>query len=132
MERPVIIENRGARVRWRLQALAARQHAGRIRLTRPLLTLFDRDGNPIPVRGDQATFDPLKRTARFRGHVTIDYRSWHLQSTQARFDGARRTVRIPGAFSAVGEGRRMQGADLIIDERRQRLTVRRHVRIEGL
>ncbi len=132
MDQPVMIENQGGTVRWKLRAERAEQMPHAMRLIHPVLNLFDRDGSPISIRGAHAWFDPLRRSARFAGNVTVDYRQWRLQSTEALFDGARGELHIPGRFTAHGDGRRMSGQDLTLNEESRTLTVRRHVRIEGL
>ena len=130
MEQPVIIENSGGKARWKLRATKAEQGPTSMRLTRPYLEMYDDHGQTIPIRGDAAWFDPLARTARFVGHVTIDYRQWHLQSAEALFDGGSGQLHIPERFLARGDRVTMRGADLTVDQPRQRIMVRRHIRIE--
>jgi len=135
MEQPVIIENRGEKTRWKLRASKAEQakpgqKIQALHLTAPHLEIFNSSGEGIPVQGDDAWFDPIKRSAHFVGHVTIDYQQWHLQSADALFDGISGTVHIKGAFTAQGDGVTMHGADLTVDQARQRLEVRRHITIK--
>ncbi|MDQ6963783.1 MAG: hypothetical protein Q9M13_02555 [Mariprofundales bacterium] len=140
MEQPVIIEHQGERTRWQLHAVKAEespspddqqtQNADKMHLTQPRLEIFSDHGERITIQGDDAWFDPLKRHARFIGHVTIDYKPWLLQSAEALFDGVSGTLHIRGAFSAHGDRVTMHGADLTIDQAQQQLRVRRHITIE--
>ncbi|MDX8413581.1 MAG: hypothetical protein R8J85_05780 [Mariprofundales bacterium] len=135
MEQPVIIENQGEQTRWKLRATKAEQakpgqKIQALHLTAPHLEIFNSSGESIPVQGDDAWFDPIKRSAHFVGHVTIDYQQWHLQSADALFDGINGVVHIKGAFTAHGDHVAMHGADLTVDQAQQRLEVRHHITIE--
>jgi len=126
----VIVENRGEQVRWKLRASKAEQGLREMHLTQPRLEIFSENGRIIPIQGDAAWFDPIKRSARFVGHVSIDYQQWHLQSAEVLFDGANGTLHITGAFSAHGDHVTMHGKNLTGDQARQRLEVRHHIKIE--
>jgi len=130
MDQPVIIENRGEQVRWKLHALKAEQGLKQMHLIQPHLEIFDHDGSAIPIEGDEAWFNPLQRNARFVGHVRIDYRQWHLQSTEALFEGSTGKLHIAGKFSAHGDHVTMVGKDLTVDQPHQQIEVRHHVKIE--
>jgi len=135
MDQPVIIENRGEQVRWKLRATKAEQakpdqKVKEMHLTQPSLEIFNNKKESVTIQGDDAWFDPIQRRASFVGHVTIDYQQWHLQSADALFDGVSGTVHIQGAFAAHGDRVTMHGTDLTIDQAQQRLEVRQHIIIK--
>jgi len=132
IEQPVIVENDGGTQKWKLRAERAEQGLHTTHLFQATLELYDQQGVVIPIHGDEAWFDPIKRSARFVGHVTIDYQSWHVQSSQALFDSTAERVYLPKAFTAQGPEMEATGEDLVIDKRQQRLLVRKHVWINDL
>ncbi|MDQ6950957.1 MAG: hypothetical protein Q9M26_04765 [Mariprofundales bacterium] len=130
IEEPVIVEHDGGSLKWKLRARKAVRGLNSTHLLQATLELYDQAGIPILIRGDEAWFDPLKRSARFAGHVRIDYQSWRVQSSRATFDSAAGRVYLPDAFTVQGIGVRARGSDLVIDKRQQRIWVRKHIWIE--
>ncbi|MDX8409089.1 MAG: LPS export ABC transporter periplasmic protein LptC [Mariprofundales bacterium] len=130
MEQPVIIEHQGDRLKWQLRAKSAEQGLRSTHMFAPSLELYDDEGKPILVRGDEAWFDPISRNIRFTGHVRIDYQAWRVQTSQAVFDGLRSIIHLPQQFTAQGDGIHAHGTDLWIDQQKRRLEVKQHIWIE--
>lgn len=137
VERPLIVERKGERLIWRLQADAAKQQENVMLLTKPALELFTEGGEVIPIRGDTAWFEPLKRNIHFKGHVVAKYRQWILNCDELRYDSGRDEVIVPGAFQVHGPEVEMKGRGMTANRETQKLTVAHDVwvrdnRAEGL
>ncbi|MDX8402201.1 MAG: hypothetical protein R8K47_06175 [Mariprofundaceae bacterium] len=131
VEKPLIVERDGERVVWRLAAREASQQLdGRMRLTRPVLTLYAADDRAIPVASDMAWFQPLKRRIVFEGHVRVRDGERVLRCDRLVYAAMRGEIHVPGAFRAMEPGRRAQGRDLRIRRHAQTLDVRGGVVIE--
>ena len=130
MDQPVIVEHQGDRLKWRLHARKAEQGLHSTHMTSPSLELYDSEGKPIPVRGDEAWFNPVSRNIRFQGHVRIDYQAWRVQTPLAVVDGLHGIIHLPQQFTAQGDGIRAHGTDLWIDQNKHHLEVKQHIWIE--
>jgi len=130
MDQPVIVEHQGDKLKWRLHAKKAEQGLHSTHMISPSLELYDSEGEAIPVRGDEAWFDPVSRNIRFEGHVRIDYQAWRVQTPLAVFDGLHSIIHLPQQFTAQGDGIRARGTDLWIDQQKHQMEVRQHIWIE--
>ncbi len=131
VEKPLIVERDGERVIWKLAAgEASQQLDGRMRLTRPVLTLYAEDGRAIPVKSDVAWFRPLKRHIVFEGHVRVRDGKRLLTCQRLVYAGGKDEILVPGAFRAREPGRRAHGRDMRIRRSSQTLDVRGGIVIE--
>jgi LPS export ABC transporter protein LptC len=123
VDRPLIVERRGERLIWRLQADAAKQQQEMMLLTKPTLELFTESGEVIPIRGSKAWFEPLKRNIHFKGEVVAQYRQWILSCDELRYDSGTDEVVVPGAFQVKGPDVDMKGRKLMADRETQQIRV---------
>jgi len=121
---PLIVEKKGDRMIWKLQAERAQQELnGKMHLLSPQLTLFTDAGEAVPVQGREAWFDPIQRNIEFQGDVRIRYNSWTLASNQVFFNSSDDQLLIPGQFDIRGETLQAKGKSLRLDRRNQKLWV---------
>lgn len=137
VERPLIVERKGERLIWRLQADAAKQQQEVMLLTKPKLELFTESGEVIPIQGSKAWFEPVRRNIHFKGAVAVRYRQWLLSCDELRYDSSTDKVVVPGAFRVQGPDVEMKGRKLTADRETQQILVAHDVwvrdeRSEGL
>ena len=131
VEKPLIVERKGKRILWRLQADKAEQQTkGGLLLSRPTLELFTDDGEKVTISGARARFDPLHRNIVFRQQVVALYRQWRLTCDTLAYDSSKDEVTVPGPFVARGDKVTIKGAGLRADRDSQRLWVEHGVNIE--
>ncbi len=130
VEKPLIVERRGERMIWRLQADSAQQQGQGLYLTEPGLEMFTEAGEVIPIRGREAWFEPIRKNIRFQGAVEVSYREWRLHSDTLRYDSKRDKVVIPGEFRLERPGITLHGRGLRADRNAERLMVEHDVRVE--
>jgi len=130
VEKPLIVERDGDRMIWRLQAAKADQVLQGMHLSKPHLELFSESGKMIPVRGEQAWFNPLSRSIRFEGAVVVDYGNWRLNSETLEYDSSKDELYVPGSFRIRGIDVRARGHALHAKRKEQRLWVEKGVWIE--
>ncbi len=130
VEKPLIVERKGDRLIWRLQADEAKQHLQSMELKEPRLELFTETGEVIPIRGREAWFEPLKKNIHFKGDVVVNYQEWMLKSEELRYENSLDEVRVPGKFRASKPGLTLRGRGLRVDRKSQQLRVDHDVWIE--
>ena len=131
VESPVIVERREGEMIWQLRAAEANQQLdGRMHLIRPELLLFTAEKKEIPIKGEQAWFDPLKRNIHFQQHVTVRFGPWLLASEEMIYDSSKDEVHIPDAFELTGETVRAHGKVLRLNRESEILTVDNGIWIE--
>jgi len=130
VEKPMIVERKGERVIWRLQAESAEQQLDGMRLTEPRLEVFTEAGEAIPIRAQEAWFEPIRKNIRFKGAVQVVYRDWVLSGEALRYDSGRDEVVVPGSFKAAKPGMTLRGRGLRADRKSQLLTVEHDVWVE--
>jgi len=130
VEKPLIVERKGERIVWRLQAESAIQQEQGMRLVEPRLELFTDKGEAIPIRASEALFEPAARNIRFKGSSQVEFREWTLQSDQLKYDSGRDEVVIPGAFSLSKPGTRLSGIGLRVEHKSERLIIEHKARAE--
>jgi len=130
VEKPLIVERKGERIIWRLQAESAVQEEQGMHLVDPRLELFTDQGEAVPIRGDEAWFEPAARNIRFKSHVQVLYRGWTLKSGELQYDSGRDEVLVPGAFNLSKPGSSLKGDGMRIDRKSERVTVERNVELE--
>ncbi len=131
VEAPVIVERRDGRIVWQLRAGEAKQQLnGKMLLTKPELTLFTESGSRVPIRSQQAWFDPLRRNVRFQGKVNVLFQTWDLRCASLIYNSSKDELRIPGAFTLKGKSMQASGNKMRIDRLSERLFVDGGVRID--
>lgn len=131
VESPVIVERKEGEMVWQLRAAEASQQLdGRMRLSRPKLSLFTADRKEIPIESEQAWFDPLRRNIHFRQRVRVQYGPWSLACEELLYDNARDEIYIPGAFRIRGDTVQARGKELRLDRQSEILTVDKGIWIE--
>jgi len=130
VEKPLIVERKGERIIWRLQADSAEQQMDGMRLTDPRLEVFTEGGEAIPIRAREAWFEPIRKNIRFKGAVEVEYRDWLLSSEALQYDSERDEVVVPGRFKAAKPGMTLRGRGLRADRKSQLLTVEHDVWVE--
>lgn len=130
VEKPLIVERKGEKIVWRLQADSAKQQEQGMYLIEPRLELFSETGEVIPIQGREAWFEPIRKNIHFKGEVKISYREWTLQSEELRYDSGRDEVVVPGRFEAGKPGVTLRGRGLRVDRKTERLTVDHDVWVE--
>jgi len=124
VESPVIVERKNGRIIWQLMAGEAKQQLdGQMHLTRPELTLYSETDAKIPVRGDEAWFDPLRRSIRFSGHVAVHYQDWDLSCELLEYSSSSDELKIPGVFKLKGATMHASGKTMRIDRPNELLYV---------
>lgn len=131
VDKPLIVERKGDRMLWRLQAQKAEQETGDgMHLISPRLDLFTETGEIIPVRGKEAWFDPVSRSIRFKGDVDVHYRTWILKCQILNYDHGTEKLHIPGAFRITGDSIKIRGKGLTAFRNTQRILVDQGVWVE--
>ncbi|MDT8375203.1 MAG: LPS export ABC transporter periplasmic protein LptC [Mariprofundaceae bacterium] len=130
VEKPLIVERKGERIIWRLQAEEAKQQSQGMHLIEPQLELFTETGEVIPVRGAEAWFEPARKNIHFKGSVKARYRDWTLLCDELRYDGGQDEMVVPGSFKVSKPDVKLQGRGLRVDRKTQKLTVAHDVRVE--
>ena len=121
---PLIVEKKGDRMVWRLQAKKAEQEFnGKMHLLSPELTLFTESDEAVPVQSREAWFDPIRRNIEFQGDVHIHFQQWSLTSQTVSFNSSRDELLIPGSFEVRGKTLQAKGKKLRLDRRSQRLWI---------
>lgn len=123
MDHPLIVERKGDRMIWRLQADSAKQQKKGMRMIKPVLELFTESGQAVPVRGQKAWFEPETRNIQFDGKVVVTYGEWTLHTEQLRYDSAKDEVVAPGAFHLFKPDVQLRGRGLQVDRQTQKLHV---------
>ncbi|HKJ83283.1 MAG TPA: LPS export ABC transporter periplasmic protein LptC [Mariprofundaceae bacterium] len=130
VDRPLIVERKGNRMLWRLQAQKAEQGRHDMHLISPKLDLFTDAGELIPVKGKEAWFNPVTKSIRFKGDVEVDYRKWILRCQVLNYDHRTEQLYIPGAFRIRGESIRIRGKGLTAFRQTQKIRVDHGVWVE--
>ena len=131
IESPVIIERKGERIVWSLNASRARQlRNGHMLMRQPTLTLYTRHQKSIPIRGAMAEFDPKTKHITFRKHVVMHYEDWKLECAELIYDSMRDEASVPGAFVASNPSLTARGKHLILRRDIERLWVKEGIWIK--
>ena len=130
VEKPLIVERKGDRLIWRLQAESALQQEQGMYLTEPRLELFTEAGEAVPVRGREAWFEPLRKNIRFKGAVRVKFRDWQLKSETLQYVSSRDEAYVTDGFELKKPGITLKGKGLRVDRKSQRLTVEHNVWLE--
>ncbi|MES0372312.1 MAG: LPS export ABC transporter periplasmic protein LptC [Mariprofundaceae bacterium] len=130
IEKPLIVERKGEKIIWRLQADSAKQQEKGMYLVEPRLELFTDSGEAVPVKGREAWFEPIRKNIRFKGGVEIRYREWTLHSEELHYDSERDEMVVPGSFKAAKPDFTLRGRGLRVDRKTQQLTVDHDVRVK--
>jgi len=123
VEKPLIVERKGDRLIWRLQADSAKQQEQGMYLVEPRLEMFTEAGEVVPIQGREAWFEPLRKNISFKGAVQVDFREWRLSSEALRYESARDEAVVPGRFELRKPGITLKGRGLRVDRKTQRLMV---------
>lgn len=130
VEKPLIVERKGERIIWRLQADSAKQQEQGMQLIEPRLELFTEQEEVIPISAREAWFEPAVSDIRFSGETVVLFREWRLESEQLQYESGREEVVVPGSFRLFKTGTTLWGDGLRADRKNQRLIVERKARIE--
>jgi len=129
VEKPLIVERKGDKIIWRLQADVARQEGGIMVLMQPTLELFTDDQEIIVIRGNKAWFEPLRQNIEFKGMVRAGFREWELHAEHLQYNSMQDAVTVPGRFKVLSSDTRVHGQDLRADRKTQRISIAQHVRV---
>jgi len=128
IDKPLLVERKGDRLLWRMQAESANQSPdGNLELDVPELDLFSSDGVKVPIRSRKAFVDTLKREIRFRGDVVVIYDQWELRGQVLIYDINRDLIHMPAQFQINGPGITVKGKNMTIDRSRQHVLVEERV-----
>jgi len=130
VEKPLIVERKGERIIWRLQAEEAKQQDQGMYLVEPRLELFSETGEAIPVEGAEAWFEPVRKNIHFKGSVKAQFRDSILLSDELRYDSAKDEMVVPGKFTMTRPKLKMRGRGLRVDRKSQTLKVAHDVWVE--
>jgi hypothetical protein len=130
VEKPLLVERKGERIIWRLQADEAKQQDQGMYLIEPRLELFTETGEVVPVEGSEAWFEPIRKSIHFKGSVKARYRDWTLLCDELRYDGGRDEVVVPGSFKASKPDVKLRGRGLRVDRKTQNLRIAHDVWVE--
>lgn len=124
VDKPLIVERKGKRILWRLQAQKAEQETkDGMHLIIPKLDLFTESGEIIPVQGKEAWFKPASQSIRFKGDVEVHYRTWILKCQTLNYNHRTEQLYIPGKFRITGDSIRIRGKGLTAFRKSQRIVV---------
>jgi len=124
IDKPLLVEKKGDRLLWRLQAESAKQKPdGNLEMEIPELDLFTGKGVEVPVRSRKAFVDTSNRKIRFQDDVIVTYGKWNLRSQVMVYDINRDVIRMPASFHLTGPGITAKGKNMTIDRNGQRLLV---------
>ena len=130
VEKPLLVERKGERIIWRLQAEEAKQQDQRMYLIEPRLELFTETGEVVPVEGAEAWFEPIRKNIHFKGSVKARYRDWILLCDELRYDGGRDEMVVPGSFKVSKPDVKLRGRGLRVDRKTQNLRIAHDVWVE--
>jgi len=130
VERPLIVERKGERLLWRLQAASAEQKlTGNMKMYEPLLELTTEEGALIPIQSREALFDPVARSARFLGDVRADFPPWHLECDELFYESGAERLQVTGSFRLSGDSLHIRGKDLTMLRKEETLAIADGVQI---
>jgi len=99
VESPVIVERKDGKITWQLRAAdASQQLDGKMRLSKPILTLYTENGKEIKISSKLAWFEAVQRNVRFEDHVMVLFDDWSLQSELLIYNSGKDEIQIPGSF----------------------------------
>jgi len=128
---PMIVERKGDKLLWRLQAERAEQlKNGHMRMRAPTLTLYLRGNRAVPITGEVAVFDPKRKHVVFKRKVVVRYEDWRLQCDELIYDSVQDEAYIPGPFRAKGKRLRARGKQLRLKRSSEQLWVEHGIWIE--
>jgi hypothetical protein len=130
VEKPLIVERKGEKIIWRLQADEATQLQQGMHLIKPRLEMFTEAGELIPIQGSEAWFEPLRKNIRFKGAVQAGYREWALHSEELYYESGRDELTVPGKFTLVKPEITLRGRGLRVDRKTEQLRVDHDVWLE--
>ncbi len=132
VEKPDIQSYQGDKINWQLQAQSAQEKAGVLVLDKPVVTLYNHDGEAIPVRSKQGEYIKAAGKVRLRQQVRISYQGWVIESEALDYRQDQGILDIPGAFEMYKEGMDIQGKTMRLDKDKGKLWVTGgvHMRIE--
>ncbi|RMG92840.1 MAG: LPS export ABC transporter periplasmic protein LptC [Zetaproteobacteria bacterium] len=131
IENPVIVERKGPRIVWSLNASRARQlRNGHMLMMKPTLTLYTRHQKSIPIQGAVAEFDPKTKHVIFKRHVVMHYETWKLECAELIYDSMRDEASVPGSFVASNPSLTAKGKHLILRRDIERLWVKEGIWIK--
>lgn len=130
VERPLIVERKGDRMIWKLQAESAKQQEQGMHLIKPYLELYTEEGKAVPVSGDEAWFEPDRRNIRFSGKVEVIHEEWTLQTDELSYVSGKDEMVAPGKFRLFQPDVLLRGRGLRVDRKGERLYVDHDVWLE--
>jgi len=119
VEKPLLVERKGEKIIWRLQAESAKQEEGVMILNEPTLELFTEHQEAVLIRGTKAWFEPLQRNIEFKGDVKAEYQDWVLYSSSLRYRSKQDQVMVPGEFRLQSADTKVRGRGLRADRQTQ-------------
>jgi len=131
VDRPLIVEQKAGKIVWRLKAQKAEQElTGSLYLVKPELELYSEEGKTVPIAGQEAWFNPLTKSVKFKGDVVVHYNEWTLYADEVRYEHASDTVQVPGVFRIEGKLTKVQGRGMTAWRGDRHVYVEDAVRIE--
>jgi len=131
VESPVIVERKDGKVTWQLRAEEASQQLdGKMRLSKPVLTLYTENAQEIKIESRQAWFEPIQRNVRFKDHVMVYFDDWTMQSELMIYDSGKDEMQIPGKFRLWGKTIKAHGKNMRLHRAAEEVTVEDGIWIE--
>lgn len=130
VKKPLIVERRGDRMIWRLQARSAKQQVKGMYLVEPRLEIFTESGEAIPIRAHEAWFEPISKNILFKGAVQVNYHDWTLTGSTLRYDSERDEAVMTGKFRAEKPGVTVLGRGMRLNRKKEELLIEHDVRLE--
>jgi len=131
VESPVIVERKDGKITWQLRAEEASQQLdGKMRLSKPVLTLYAENGKEIKIQSRQAWFEAVQRNVRFEDHVMVYFDDWTMQSELMIYDSGKDEMQIPGKFRLWGKTIKAHGKNMRLHRATEEVNVEDGIWIE--
>jgi len=131
VESPVIIERKDGKITWQLRAAdASQQLDGKMRLSKPVLTLYTENGKEIKISSKLAWFEAVQRNVRFEDHVMVFFEDWSLQSELLIYNSGKDEIQIPGSFRLWGKTIKAHGKNMRLHRATEEVNVEDGIWIE--
>jgi len=131
VDSPVIVERKDGKITWQLHAEEASQQLnGKMRLSKPVLTLYTENGKEIKITSRLAWFEVIPRNVRFEDHVMVYFEDWSLQSEVLIYDSGKDEIQIPGSFKMRGKSIKAHGKNMHLHRTTEEVNVEDGIWIE--
>ncbi|MDX8388217.1 MAG: LPS export ABC transporter periplasmic protein LptC [Ghiorsea sp.] len=120
---PDIKAYEGDDLSWRLQATSAHEQGDLLLLENPVVDLFTKKGERIPIQAKAGEYDKEKGYIHLQGNVEAGYQSWVLKSEALDFYKLVDEIHIVNHFTLRQEGMDISGKNMKVMRALEKVSV---------